>query len=52
MRSCANYSSGIQDPSTKTTFAYTDKVFLRMRRGMTADVKPQVLIDPLPVIPQ
>ncbi len=46
------YSSSLIDPSTKENFSYTDGYFLRMRRGMIKDDKPQVLPAPLPVMVQ
>ena len=45
------YSDGIQDPSTKSPFAYQDGVFMRMRRGMTTQEPPVILPEPLPAIP-
>jgi outer membrane protein assembly factor BamD (BamD/ComL family) len=46
------YTSVLKDPSTQQPFQYTDKLFLRMRRGMTADVEAEVLPAPLPVLVQ
>ena len=46
-----DYSQGIQNPETKTTFTYQDGMFLRMRRGLTTEIEPQVLVEPLPAIP-
>ncbi|MCA9624943.1 MAG: hypothetical protein KC731_38225, partial [Myxococcales bacterium] len=45
------YSNGVQDPETKATFNYEDGMFMRMRRGLTRDVAPEVLPEPLPAIP-
>jgi tetratricopeptide (TPR) repeat protein len=45
------YSDGVQDPGTKSTFVYSDGMFLRMRRGLSTEVEVNVLPSPLPVIP-
>jgi len=45
-----DYTSSLQDPATEQPFNYTDKMFLRMRRGMIKEPeKPEVLVAPLPV---
>jgi hypothetical protein len=45
-----DYSSTVKEPKGGA-FVYTDGVFMRMRRGQTTTVAPQVLPSPLPVIP-
>ena len=44
------YSAPVQEPKGGA-FAYQDGMFMRMRRGQTTAVKPQVMVSPLPVIP-
>jgi len=46
-----DYSSGVQDPASKSAFVYQDGMFMRMRRGQATEVKPNILPSPLPVIP-
>lgn len=48
------YTTGMKVPSADPggaarDFAYADKMFLRMRRGVTADVKTDVMTSPVPV---
>ncbi|MFP6686514.1 MAG: hypothetical protein VB934_17470, partial [Polyangiaceae bacterium] len=42
------YAQNVKDPSTKQPINYQDGMFLRMRRGLTADVKTQLLPAPVP----
>ncbi len=40
------------NPETREPFVYADGMFLRMRRGLTADMPTTVLTSPLPASPQ
>jgi outer membrane protein assembly factor BamD (BamD/ComL family) len=46
------YSAALTDPGTKQKFSYQDKMFLRMRRGLTRSSPADVMPPPLPVVPQ
>jgi hypothetical protein len=46
-----DFSSTLKEPATQQPFVYQDKMFLRMRRGMTTDAPPEVMASPLPVVP-
>ena len=51
-----NHTTGVKIPAKgggpPTDFIYQDKMYLRMRRGLTADVKTDVRLAPLPVLAQ
>jgi hypothetical protein len=42
------YAQNIKDPTTKQPIEYKDGMFLRMRRGLTADVPSELLPAPVP----